>query len=174
MAFSPIISWQITGGKVETVTNFIFLGSAVTMDGECSHEIKRCLDLGRKTMTNLDSVLKSIDNTLLTKVCIVKAVVFPVVMYRCESWTIKKVEHRRNDVLNCGAGEDCWEFHGCKEIKSINPKGNQPWIFIGKTEAEAKVPILWPPSEELTHWKRPWCWERLRAGEEGGHRGWND
>ena len=104
MAFSPIISWQITGGKVETVTNFIFLGSAITMDDECSHEIKRCLDLGRKTMTNLDSVLKSIDNTLLTKVCIAKAVVFPIVMYKCESWTIKKVEHRRNDAFELW----CW------------------------------------------------------------------
>ena len=93
MATSPITSWQIEGGKVEAVTDFIFLGSKVTVDGDCSHEIKRCLLLGRKAMTNLDSVLKSRDITLLTKVRIVKATVFPVVMYRYESWTVKKAEH---------------------------------------------------------------------------------
>ena len=93
MATSPITSWQIEGGKVESVTDFIFLGSKVTVDGDCSHEIKRCLLLGRKAMTNLDSVLKSRDITLLTKVRIVKATVFPVVMYRYESWTVKKAEH---------------------------------------------------------------------------------
>ena len=92
MAPSPITSWQIDGEIVETVTDFIFLGSKITADGACIHEIKRCLLLGRKAMTNLDSVLKSRDITLLTKVHIVKAMVFPVVMYRCESWTIKKAE----------------------------------------------------------------------------------
>ena len=90
MASSPITSWQIDGKKVETVTDFIFLGSKITKDGDCSHEIKRCLLLGRKAMTNLDSVLKRRDVTLPTKGCIVKAMVFPVVMYGCESWTIKK------------------------------------------------------------------------------------
>ena len=92
MAFSPITSWQIDGEKVETVTNFIFLGSKITTDGNCSHDIKRCLLLRRKAMTNLDSVLKSRDITWPTKVHIVKATVFPVVMYRCESWNIKKAE----------------------------------------------------------------------------------
>ena len=91
MASNPITSWQIHGGKVETVTNFIFFGSKITADDDCSHEIKRHLLLGRKAMTNLDSVLKSKDTTWLTKVCMVKAMVFPVVMYRCESWTIKRV-----------------------------------------------------------------------------------
>ena len=91
MAFGPINSWQIDGETVETVTGFIFLGSKITADGECSHEIKRHLLLGRKAMTNLDSILKT-DITLSTKVCLVKAVVFPVVMYGCESWTIKKAE----------------------------------------------------------------------------------
>ena len=95
MASDPITSWQIDGGKVEIVTDFIFLGSKITVDGDCSHEIKRHLLLGRKAMTNLNSVLKSRDITLLTKVCIVKAIVFPVVMYGCESCTIKKAEHRR-------------------------------------------------------------------------------
>ena len=92
MASGPITSWQIDGEIMETVTDFIFLGSKVTVDGDCSHEIKRCLLLGRKAMTNLNSVLKSRDITLLTKVHLVKAMVFPVAMYRCESWTIKKAE----------------------------------------------------------------------------------
>ena len=94
MAFSPITSWQIDGKKMETVTDFIFLGSKITADSDCSHEIKRCLLLGRKTMTNVDSVLKSRDITLPTKVCIVRAVVFPV-MYQCKDWTTKKAEHQR-------------------------------------------------------------------------------
>ena len=93
IASSPLTSWQIEGEKVETVTDFIFLGSKITADGDCSHEIKRCLFLGRKAMTNLDSILKSRDITLLTKVRIVKAMVFPVGTDGCESWTIKKAEH---------------------------------------------------------------------------------
>ena len=92
MLSSPITSWQIDGEKVETVADFIFLGSKITADGDCSHEIKRHLLLGRKAINNLDSILKSREITLLTKVCLVKAVVFPVVMYGCESWTIKKAE----------------------------------------------------------------------------------
>ena len=95
MASGPITSWQIDGGKVETVTDFIFLGSKITVDGDCSHEIKRRLLLGRKAMTNLDRILKSRDITLPTKVYLVKAMVFPVVMYGCENWTIRKAEHRR-------------------------------------------------------------------------------
>ena len=95
MASNPITLWQIDGETVETVSNFIFLGSKITADGDCSHEIKRCLLLERKVMTNLDSILKSRDITLPTKVCIVKAMVFPVVMYGCESWTRKKAEHPR-------------------------------------------------------------------------------
>ena len=106
MASGPITSWQIEGGKVEVVTDFL-LGSKITMDGDCSHEIRRRLLLGRKAMTkNLDSGLKNRDITLPTKVCIVKAMVFPVVMYGCESWTVKKAECQRSGPLNCGAGED--------------------------------------------------------------------
>ena len=93
MASGPITSWQIDGERVETVADFIFLGSRITADGDCSHEIKRRLLLGRKVMTNLDSILKSRDITLPTKVCVVKAMVFPVVMYGYENWTIKKAEH---------------------------------------------------------------------------------
>ena len=112
MASGPITSWEINGETVETVTDFIFLGSKITVGGYCSHEIKRCLFFGRKTMTNLDSILKSRDITLPTKVCLVKAMVFPVVMYGYESWTIKKAEHRRIDALNCGVGEDSGESLG--------------------------------------------------------------
>ena len=104
MASVPITSWQIGGKTVETVTNFIFLGSKITADGDCSHEIKRCLLLGRKVMTNLDSILKSRDITLPTKVRLVKAMVFPVVMYGCESWTVKKAERRRIDAFELW----CW------------------------------------------------------------------
>ena len=97
MAFGPITSWEIDGETVETVTGFIFLGSKITADGDCSCEIKRCLLLGRKVITNLDSILKSRDITLPIKVCLVKAMVFPVVMYGCESWTVKKAERQRID-----------------------------------------------------------------------------
>ena len=106
MASGPITSWEINGETVETVSDFIFLGSKITLDGDCSHEIKRCLLLGRKVMTNLDSILKSRDITLPTKVCLVKTMVFPVVMYGCESWTVKKAECRRIDAFDCGVGED--------------------------------------------------------------------
>ena len=99
MASSPITSWQIGGETVETVADFIWGGCKITADGDCSHEIKRCLLLGRKVMTNLDSILKSRDITLSTKACLVKAMVFPVVMYGYESWTIKKAEHQRIDAF---------------------------------------------------------------------------
>ena len=104
MASGPITSWQIDGETVETVSDFILGGSKITADGDCSHEIKRCLLLGKKTMANLDSILKSRDITLPTKVRLVKAMVFPVVMYGCESWTIKKAEHRRIDAFELW----CW------------------------------------------------------------------
>ena len=106
MASGPITSWEIDGETVETVAEFTFGSSKITADGDCSHEIKRRLLLGRKVMTNLDSILKSRDITLSTKVCLVKAMVFPVVMYGGESWTVKKAECQRIDDLNCGVGED--------------------------------------------------------------------
>ena len=112
MAFSPMTSWQIDGETVETVTDFIFLGSKITEDGDCSHEIKRCLLLGRKAMTNLDSILKSRDTALPAKVHLGKAVVFPMVMYGCESWIIKKAECWRIDAFDCGVAEDPWESLG--------------------------------------------------------------
>ena len=142
MASGPITSWQIEGEKVETVADFIFLGTKITVDSDCSHEIKRHLFLGRKAMTKLDSILKSRDITLQTKVHIVKAMGFPVVMY---GWTTKKAEHQRIDAFKwwCRIGLlksplDC-------KIKPVHPKGNQPGIFIGRTDAEAEAPIFWPP-----------------------------
>ena len=119
MAFGPITSWQIEGETMETMTYFIFLGSKIPMDSDCSHKIKRRLLLRRKAMTNLDSVLKSKG---ITKVCLVKAMVFPVVMYGCESWTIKKAEHFRTVVLE----KTLESLLDCKSITPVNPKGNQP------------------------------------------------
>ena len=119
MASGPITSWQIDVESVETVTNFIFLGSKITADGDCSREIKRCLLLGRKVMTNLDSILKSRDITLSTKVHLVKAMVFPVVMYGCESWTIKKAEHSRIDAF------ELWCCRRLLRVPSTARRANQ-------------------------------------------------
>ena len=125
---------------------FIFLSSKIVADGDCSHEIKRFLVLGRKAMANLDSMFKSRDITLPTKVCIVKAMLFPVVMYRLESWTVKKAECWRIDAFWSVVLEKTPECPlDCKGIKAVNPKGNQPWTFTGRTDAEADASILWPP-----------------------------
>ena len=126
---------------METVTDVIFLGSKVTAGGDCSHEIKRRLLLGRKVMANLDSILKSRDITLPTKVHLVKAMVFPVVMCGCESWTTKKAERRRIDVVLEKTLESPLD---CKEIQPVHLKGDQSWVFIGRTDVEAETPILWP------------------------------
>ena len=155
---------------METVADFIFGGSQISADDECSHEIKRCSLLGRKVMKNLCSILKSRVITLPTNIHLVKAMVFPVVMYGCESWTIKKAEHWTIDVFEPWCWRRLESPLDCKEIQPVPPKGNQSWIFIGRTDAEAETPVLWPP--ELAHWKRPWCWERLKAGGEGNDRGW--
>ena len=120
----------------------VFLGSTITADGDHSHGIKRTLLLGSKALTNLDSLLKSRDITLLTDFCILKAMVFPVVMYRCESWTIKKAEPPKIDAFELWCWRNSQESLGLQEIKPINPKGNQPWIFIGMTDTEAEAPIF--------------------------------
>ena len=125
MASSPITSWQIDGETVETVSDFIFLGSKITADGDCSHEIKRCLLLGRKVITNLDSILKSRDITLSTKVRPVKAMVFPVVMCGCESCTVKKAERRRVDAFELWCWGRLLRVLDGKEIQPVNPQGNQ-------------------------------------------------
>ena len=147
MASGPITSWQIDGEIMETVTDFILGGSSkITADDDCHHEIKRPLLLGRKVISKLDSILKSRDITLSTKVHLVKAMVFPVVMYGCESWTIKKAECQRVNAFELW----CWRRllripWTCKEIQPVHPKGNQYCIFIGRTDAEAETPILLPP-----------------------------
>ena len=145
MASCPITSWQIDGEVMEIVTDFIFLGFKITADGDFSHEIKRRLLLGRKVMINLDSILKSRNITLLTKVCLVKAMVFPVVIYGCESWTIKKSEHQWTDAFELWCWRRLESPSDCKEIQPVHPKGNQSWIFIGRTDAEAEASKLWPP-----------------------------
>ena len=127
MASGPITSWQRDGQKVEIVTDFVFLGSKITVDGDCSHEIKRHLLLERKAMTNLKSILKSRNITLPTKVCLVKAMLLPVVRYGCESWTIRKSELRRTDAFELW----CWRrllriSLDSEEVKPVSPKGNQP------------------------------------------------
>ena len=122
---------------------FYFLGSKITADGDCSHEIKRCLLLGRKVMTNLDSILKSKDTALSTKVHLVKAMVFPVVVYGCESWTVKKAKHQRINAFELLLEKTLESPLDCKEIQPVHPKGDQSWVFTGRTEAE--TPILWPP-----------------------------
>jgi len=126
-AYHLITSWQIDGETVETVREFILGGSQIISDGDSSHELKRCLLLGRKAMINLDSILKSRDITLPTKVCLVKAMVFPAAMYECENWTIKKAEHQRIDAFELF----CWRRLlrvplDWKEIQPVNPQGNQP------------------------------------------------
>ena len=145
MASAPITSWEIGGEIVETLSGFIFLGSKITADCDCSHEITRCLLLGRKAMTNLDSILKSRYITLPTKVHLVKAMVFPVVMYGCENWTVKKAECRRIDAFEVW----CWRrllrvpWTARRSNQSILK--DQSWVFIGRTDAEAETPILWSP-----------------------------
>ena len=124
MSSGPITSWQIDGETMETVTNFIFLGSKITAVGDCSHEIKRHLLLGRTAITNLDSILKSRDYTLPTKVCLVKVMIFPVVMYGCESWTIKNAERQRINAFEMWCWRTLESPLDCKEIKLVNPKGN--------------------------------------------------
>ena len=144
MASSPFTSWQIDGETVETVADFIFRGSKITADGDCSHEIKRCLLLGRKVMTKLDSILKSRDTTLPKKVRLVKAMAFPVVMYECGSWTIKKAEYRKIDAF------ELWCWRRLLRVSWTARRSNQSIlkeirIFIGRTDAEAETPILWLP-----------------------------
>ena len=145
MASGPITSWEIDGETVGTVSDFIFWGSKITADGDCSHEIKRRLLLGGKVMTNLDSIFKSRDITLPTKVRLVKAMVFPVVMYVCESWTVKKAECRRIDAFELWCWRRLMSPLYCKEIQPIHSEGDQPWDFFGRNDAKAEAPVLCPP-----------------------------
>ena len=167
MASSPITSFQTGEETMETVTDFIFLGSKITVCGDCSHETKRHLLLGRKAMTNLDSLSKSRDITLPTKVHQVKTVVFPVVMYGCESWTIKKAEHWRSDAF------ELWCWRRLLRVPWTARRSNQSNLHIHWKDWcwswSSNTLATW--CKEPTHWKRPWCWERLKAGGEGDDRG---
>ena len=153
MASGPIASWQIDGETMETVIDFIFLGSKITANGDCSQEIKRCLLLGRKAMTNLDSILKSRDITLPTKVHLAKVMVFPVVMYGCESWTVKKAKHWRTDAFEFW----CWRrlfwlsWRSSQSIlKEISPEYSLEGLML-----KLKLQSLATWCEELTHLKSP-------------------
>ena len=159
---------------METVADFIFLGSKITADGECSHEIKRRLLLRRKVMTNLDSILKSRDITLSTKIHLVKAMVFPVIMYGCESWTVKQAECRRFDAFELWCWRRLlrvtWTARRSNQsiLKEITPGCSlEDWCWSWNSNTLA----TW--CEELTHWKRTWSRERLKAGGEGDDRGWD-
>ena len=174
MASGPITSWQIDGETTETVRGFILLGFKITADGDCSREIKRCLLLERKAMTNLYSISKSRDITLPTKVRLVKSMVFPVVMYGCESWTIKKAEHWRIDAFQLW----CWrrplrvlwtaKKSGQSIPKEINPEYSLEGLML---KLKLKLQYFGHLMQELTHQKRSWCWEKLKAGGEGDNRG---
>ena len=172
MASGPITSWQIYGEKVETVTDFIFLGSNITVNDDWSHEIKRCLLLGRKAVPKLDSVLKTRDITLLTEVCIVQAMFFPVIMYGYESWTIKKGKCQRTDAFKLWCWRRFLRVPLDSKIRPVNPKGNQSWRFIGRNDVEAETPILWSPDakncligEDLDAGK-DWRWEEKGMTED--------
>ena len=164
---------------MKTVTGFIFLGSKITSDGDCSHGIKRCLLLGRKAMTNLDSVLKSRDITLPTKIHIVKAMVFPVVMYGCESWTIRRweLDHRegwalKNQCFSTVVLEKTGESLGQQEDQTRHSWRKSTMNFHWKDWCwSSNTLAMW--CKELTHWKRPWCWERLKTEGEEGNSGWD-
>ena len=164
MATDPITPWQKDGETMETVTKFTLLGSKVTAGGDWNHDIKRCLLIGRKAMTELNSILQSRDITLPTKVHLLKAMVFPVVVYGCESWTIKKAEYKKKlMLLKCGVGEDSWESLGLQgdptsqsQRKSILNIHWKDWSSSWNSSTLA----TW--CKELTHVKRPWSWERLK------------
>ena len=150
--------WGNSGNSVR----LYFLGSKITVDGDCSHEIKICLLHGRKVLTNLDSILKSRDITLPTKVRLVKAMVFSVVMYGCESWTVKKAECWRIDAFEMVLEKSLESPLDCKEIQPVHPK-DQSWVFIGRTDVEAETPILWP------HDAKGWLiWKESDAGKDWG------
>ena len=172
MASSPITSWQVDGETMETVRDFILGDFKITADGDWNHEIKRCLLLGRKTRTNLGSILKSRNITLPTKVHLVKAMVFPVVVYGCESWTIKKAECWRIDAFELW----CWRRllrvpWTARWFNQSILKETSPEYLLEGLILKLKLWYLATWCEELSHWKRPWCWERLKAGGEGDDRG---
>ena len=172
MASGTITSWQIDGETMETMTDYIFLGSKIIADDGCSHEIKRRLLLRRKAMTSLDSILKSRDITLSTKICLVKAMGFPVVKYGCESWTINKAERWRIDAF------ELWCWRRLLRVPWTARRSNQPILKKISPEYSLEGLMLKLRLQYFGHlmwrtdsWKRPRCWERLKAGGEGDNRG---
>ena len=173
MASGPVTSWQIVE-KVEEVTDFLFLGPKITVDGDCSHKVRRRLLLGRKAMTNLDSVLKSKDITLLAKVHVVKAMVFPAVRYGWENWTIYRAWHWEIDAF------DLWCWRRLLRVPWKEGRSNQ-WILRENNPEYSLEGLMLKPKlqhfghwcKQLTHWKRSWCWERWKTEGEEGNRGWN-
>ena len=151
----------------------VFLGSKISADGDCSYEIKRCLPLGRKAVTNLHSILKNWDVTLPTKVHLVKAMVFPVVMYGCESWTIRKLSAEELVLLNCGVGEDSWESLGLQGDQTSHFYRKLFLHIIGRTVLKLKLQYFGHLMERTDSLEIPWCWERLKARGEGDNRGWD-
>ena len=153
---------------METMKVFILGGSKITADGNCSHEIIRHLLLGRKVMTNLHSILKSREITLPKKIHLVKAMVFPVVMYGCENWTMKKAERHRIGAFELWCWRRLLRVPCCKEIQPVHPKGDQSWVFIGRTDVEAETPILWPThAKSWLIWKGPDAGKDRRQKEKG-------
>ena len=160
--------------QCQTLFIYLFFGSDITADGDCSHEIKRCLLLGRKVMTSLDSILKSRDITLPTNVRLVKAMVFPVIVYGCESWIVNKAECQRIDAFKLWCWRRLESPLDCKEIQPVHPKGHQSWGVHWKDRCwswNSNTLATW--WVEMTHWKRPWFWEGLGARGEGEDRGWD-
>ena len=171
MASGPITSWEIDGETVETVSDFILGGSKITADGDCGHEIKRCLLLGRKVMTNLDSIFKSRDITLPTKVCLVKAMVFPVVMYGCESWTIKKAEHWRIDAF------ELWCWKRLLRVPWTARRSNQsilkqisPWCSLEGLMLKLKLQYFGHLMQSADSFKKTLMLGKLKVGGEGDDR----
>ena len=174
MASSPITSWQIDGETVETVADYIFLGSKITANGDCSHEIKRRLLLGRKFMTNPDSILKSRDITLPTKICLVKTMVFPVVMYECESWTIKKAEHRRIDTF------ELWCWRRLSRVPWTARRFNQsilkeisPEYSLERLMLKLKLQYFGHLMQGADSFEKTLMLANIKEGRRGDGRGWN-
>ena len=174
MASGPITSWQIDGETMQTVTDFIFGGCKITADGDCSHEIKRHLFLENKVMTNLDSILKSSDITLSTKVCLVKAMVFPVVMYGCESWTIKKAEHQRTDAFELWCQRRVlrvpWTARRSNQsiLREISPEYPLQGLML-----KLKLQYFGPLMRRADSFEKTLMLGKLEVGGEGDDRGWD-
>ena len=171
MASDPITSWQIEAEKVEAVIDFLFGGSKITVDSDCNHKIKRCLLLGRKAMKNLDSVLKSRDITLPTEVCLVKAMAFPVFMYGCESWNIKKVEHQRIDAFKLWCWRRLESPMDCKRLNQSILKEISPEYTLEGLMLKLKLQYFGHLMRKTDSLEKPLMLQRLKVGGEGNNRG---